>query len=634
MSSVTDEIKARVDLVELIGRTVQLRRSGSAAFKGLCPFHTEKTPSFYVFSQSHTWVCFGCQKKGTAFDWLMERESMDFGEALRELARITGVELPTHRDTEAEEHNARLYELLARTQTYYHGLLLGSAGSAARRYLAGRGVSEETMATFGLGHAPSGNGLLRYLAEHGFSEDEAVTAGVASMSDDGRPFDFFRDRVLFPIRDASGRTVAFGGRAMGDTQPKYLNSRDTLLFHKQETLFALDLARKPMGQQRRAVVVEGYMDAVMAHQHGYRNVVATLGTAVTERHLDVLRRAADEIVLALDSDAAGQAATWRTLQVAEQSLVAGARPVLGPDRRRVRYVPDRAAQLKVLTIPDAKDPDELIRGDPTAWPTLVSAALPVTEFVLGQLPMRHDLATAKGKADAAEEAAEVLAAMANPIEQAHYVQRAAEVLHVDEAAVRLLLRGRRPAAPARAPVRQRPAAPPDRDGSDLSNAPAAAARAEPPIGADALDEYALVLMARSQGRVTVPHEDLALPESRALAVLMERGAFVPGEAARELPEGLAALARRLQRHLEDAGRFSDDHVMREMQTVRLRLRHRSLILQKRQVHDLLREAEDEAERRRWADELTRLARAANEVEEQLLREPGALLASAARGEAP
>src|SRR5438105_15964244 len=184
-----------------------------------------------------------------------------------------------------------------------------------------RGLNEETLKSFGVGYAPGGNGLLRYLEKDGFSEQELQAAGVISIAEDGRRFDFFRDRVLFPIRDAQGRTIAFGGRSLDDAvSPKYLNSRDTLLFHKQETLFAFDLARKPMARERQVVIVEGYMDAAMAHQHGHRNVVATLGTAVTDRHLRLLRRHVDEIVLALDADAAGQAATWRALQQADESL--------------------------------------------------------------------------------------------------------------------------------------------------------------------------------------------------------------------------------------------------------------------------------------------------------------------------
>ena len=241
--------------------------------------------------------------------------------------------------------------------------------------------------------------MLRYLENDGFSEQELQAAGVIGVTEEeGRPYDFLRERVLFPIRDAQGRTIAFGGRSLDDAvQPKYLNTRETLLFHKNETLFALDLARKPMAQERQAVVVEGYMDAVMAHQHGYRNVVATLGTAVTDRHLRLLRRQVDEIVLALDADAAGQAATWRALQVADESLRTGVTPVVGPNRRQQRFVADRAVRLRVLALPNAKDPDELIRSDPDAWPALVGAALPVVDFVLERMEARHDLTTRHGQ---------------------------------------------------------------------------------------------------------------------------------------------------------------------------------------------------------------------------------------------
>src|SRR5207302_8170815 len=309
-------------------------------------------------------------------------------------------------------------------------------------YMARRGLNEETLKSFGIGYAPGGNGLLRYLEKDGFSEQELQAAGVISVTDDeGRPYDFFRERVLLPIRDGQGRPIAFGGRALEDgVTPKYLNSRDTLLFHKQETLFAFDLARKPMAQERQVVIVEGYMDAAMAHQHGYRNVVATLGTAVTDRHLRLLRRQVDEIVLALDADAAGQAATWRALQVADESLRSGWTPVAGPSRRQQRVVPTRQVRLRVLALPGAKDPDDLIRSDPGAWPTLVREATPVIDFVLQRLEGRHDLTTAQGKAAAAKEAIEVLAGIADPIEQDEYTNRVAVRLGVDPQAVRYILR--------------------------------------------------------------------------------------------------------------------------------------------------------------------------------------------------
>ncbi len=614
MSSVTDEIKARIDLVELIGRSVGLRKSGSS-FKGLCPFHQEKTPSFHVFPHSHTFVCFGCGKKGTAFDWLMEREHLEFGEALRTLAQVTGVELPTRRDPAQDETAQRLYQALAQAQLFYQGLLHGAAGAAARRYLAGRGVAEATMAQFGLGYAPGGSSLLRYLRDAGFSDAELVAAGLLSIAADGRHFDFFRERVLFPIRDAQGRTIAFGGRALdAGTTPKYLNSRDTLLFHKQDTLFGLDLARRAIAQERRAVIVEGYMDALMAHQHGYHNVVATLGTAVTERHLAQLRRVADEIVLALDSDEAGQAATWRALQVAEQGLRSGLTPVVGPNRRQRQLVADRGAELKVLTLPTAKDPDELIRADPSAWASLVQGAQPVIDFVLARLGDRHDLSSARGKAEAADDVAELVAGVANPIEQAHYVQRVAQLLHVEEQAVRRALRGRR-----RSLRRERvvPAA----GGAGEGGEPA------PEAEEDRVDQYALALLLRVRrdgvqetGAAALPRaEEFALAQSRALfRVLAAHPEARDAEDLRaQLSDPLLAHLDRVERFRPDVDRLAPRDALQELERVALRMHVRALLARKGQIHVLLREADAQGEQQRWEQQLSELARELSATEERL-----------------
>ncbi|MDQ3811978.1 MAG: DNA primase [Chloroflexota bacterium] len=515
MNSVTDEIKLRVDLVELIGRTVELRRVGSA-YRGLCPFHSEKTPSFYVRPDAHSYHCFGCNKSGTAFDWLMEREHVDFAEALRMLAQQTGVPLPDRSDPEDEERRQRLLRILERSSSYYQGMLWGSSGVRARSYLERRELSEATIKAFALGYAPPGNVLLRYLDRDGFGEQELQAAGVIGVADDGHPFDFFRERLIFPIRDAQGRTIAFGGRSLEDgATPKYLNSRDTLLFHKSETLYAFDAARRSILQDRQVVIVEGYMDALTAHQHGYRNVVATLGTAVTDRHLRQVRRLVDDIVLALDADAAGQAATWRALQVADGSLRAGMTPVVAPTRREQRAVPARSARLRVLTLPHAKDPDELIRADPATWRVLVTSALPVVDFILERVGSRHDLSTAEGKAAAAEEVAAVLQGIANPIEQDHYIQQAETILRLHHGSLRKLLArsARKPAPQPRAPETKR-----DATGS-------------------VHDDYlmALLICRRELLGEATPVENLefVLPESRALY------AALAGEVPPELRPHLA-----------------------------------------------------------------------------------------------
>jgi DNA primase len=586
VSTVTDEIKSRVDLVELIGRSVALKRVG-ASYSGLCPFHTEKTPSFYVSPQTQSWRCYGCGKWGTAFDWIMEREHLDFSEALRVLAAQTGVALPERRDPAEDDQARRLYSILERAQTYYSGLLTGTAGTRARDYLHHRGVSDETIALFGLGYAPTGNGLLRYLEKDGFSEQELQAAGVVSVTEDeGRPYDFFRERVLFPIRDSQGKTIAFGGRALDDhSTPKYLNSRDTLLFHKQETLFAFDLARKPMAQERQVVVVEGYLDAATAHQYGFRNVVATLGTAVTDRHLRLLRRHVDEIVLALDADAAGQAATWRALQQADESLRVGYKPVVGPNPRQQRAAPGRWVKLKVLALPNAKDPDELIRADATAWPMLVRDAVPVIVFVLQRLGSRHDLNTAQGKRAAAEEMLQVLAGIADPIEQDHFINEVASLLSTRPETIRGLMR--RGTAP-------KPTLP-------QGTPPTVEVRTDPD------DEYMLALLMRlrhsSQSSPAPGDVEFVLSETRAAYQSLDG----------PLPPELESFARQAEHKLADIERLSTQEFEKELERTRLHIRKRLLLREKAEITALAREADVHG----WTGKLIDIARAIYEVEQQL-----------------
>ena len=586
MSTVTEEIKARVDLVELIGRSVALKRVGTS-YSGLCPFHTEKTPSFYVRPQTQSYHCYGCGKWGTAFDWIMEREHVEFGEALRILANQTGVALPERRDPAEDEHARRLLSIVERAQTFYNGLLFGSSGSRARDYLANRGISDETMRAFGMGYAPSGNGLLKYLDRDGFSEQELQAAGVVSISeDDGHPFDFFRDRVLFPIRDPQGRTIAFGGRALDDhATPKYLNSRDTLLFHKQETLFAFDLARKPMAQEHQVVIVEGYMDAAMAHQHGFRNVVATLGTAVTDKHLRLLRRHVDEIVLALDADAAGQAATWRALQQADESLRVGYKPVVGPNSRQPRAAPGRWVKLKVLALPNAKDPDELIRADASAWPMLVQDAVPVINFVLQRLGSRHDLKTPQGKRAAAEEILQVLGGIADPIEQDHFINEVAALLSTRPETIRGLVR--------RGATQIRPA---------TSAAPVAGVQGDPD------DEYLLALLMRlhqSEASTTPLATDVEFVQSESRVVYQSLGGPLPPE--------LEALGRQAERQLPLVQRLSAQDLEKEIERTRLSIRRRLLVREQEEIRALGRDGVNTMSGR-----LSDLSRAIHEIDQQLV----------------
>lgn len=353
-----------------------------------------------------------------------------------------------------------------------------------------------------------------------------------------------------------------------------------------------------MAQARQAVVVEGYLDALMAHQHGFRNVVATLGTAVTDRHLRQLGRSIDEIVLALDADAAGQAATWRALQVAEQSLRSGLAPAVSPNRRQRRYVPNQLARLRVLSLPGAKDPDELIRADPSQWPDLVQAARPVVDFVLDGLASRHDLATAQGKSAAADEAVALLAGIGDPIEQAHYLQRVALVLHVDEGAVRQVLR------------RHQRTARPGREAEGHPNDPGAS----PPEGAEGQldDEYVLALTVRL--RELDPHADVGeldfdLDESRVLLRAVQAGAPIHPE--------LQPRFQRVQRQRQLVEEFSVAQLQRELELKRIEHRRRALQQHQALLHQHLREAATAAERIELGPALTRVAHEISRVDDAL-----------------
>ncbi len=288
--SVTEEIKARLDLVAYISESVSLKKAGRN-YKANCPFHQERTPSFIVFPDTQTWRCFGaCGEGGDIFAFAMKMHGWDFGEALRNLAQRAGVELApsTPEQTEREAAFDRLLGLLDQTARFFHDQLLHApAAEGARAYVQKRGLSDTTVQTFLLGYAPGGwHALLNHLGGLGYAPDDLIAAGVAIRNDEGRVYDRFRERLVIPIRDGRGRVVGFGARALkpGD-EPKYLNSPQTPLFDKSSTLFALDLARREIRERETAVIVEGYMDAMQAHQAGFRNVVAQMGTALTEPQL-------------------------------------------------------------------------------------------------------------------------------------------------------------------------------------------------------------------------------------------------------------------------------------------------------------------------------------------------------------
>jgi DNA primase len=431
------EIRERIDMLELVGAKVQLKRSGKN-WKGLCPFHTEKTPSFYVYPDSGNYVCFSCGEKGDAFTWLQKTEGMDFPDALEQLAARTGVTLQrgTVRDPGRDEERERIFAVNEEAATFFASVLLSSpVGEAGRRYVAERGLTRETVERFALGFAPdSWDALLKHLVSHGHREELLAEAGLLTERDDGRRYDRFRGRLMFPIRNRDSRIVGFGGRALGDARPKYLNTAQTTVFDKSANLYAIDLAKEAIRKSDTAVIVEGYVDAIMAHQVGHANVVASMGTALTEAQVGLLKRLTARIVLALDSDAAGQAAMLRGIETMRGALDYDEKAVVDP-RQMIRFERKLSTEILVLTLPEGKDPDEFLRARPGDWPALVGSAEPLLDFVMRAVVGGIDLSDPKAKSGAVGQLAPLIRELPDSIQQAHYIGLLARMLHLGEEVV-------------------------------------------------------------------------------------------------------------------------------------------------------------------------------------------------------
>lgn len=433
--STVDEIKQRLDIVEVISGYLPLQKAGHN-LKGLCPFHSEKTSSFVVFPETQTWHCFGaCSTGGDVFTFIMRQENLEFPEALRFLADRAGVQVEPLTTGQREERDEleRMRAVNAAAASYYHRVLVEApAGQEARRYLERRGVLAETMDAFQLGYAPDEwHALEEHLERQRFTREEMLAAGVLNKNEAGNIYDRFRQRILFPVRDAQGQVVGFGGRALGDGTPKYLNTSETPLFDKGGLLYGIDLARKAIRDGGAAIIVEGYMDVVILHQCGVTNAVAVMGTALTEEHIATLKRLTRTLILALDPDAAGIRAVQRGAETAQQSMPRRTVPILSPTGL-VRYEEQLDAEIRVLLLPDGLDPDELILRDRPRWDRLLAEATPIGEFLFRQALMGLDLASAKGKREAAARVLPLLAQIDNAVERTHYLQRLAQIVHVDE----------------------------------------------------------------------------------------------------------------------------------------------------------------------------------------------------------
>ena len=436
--SVTDEIKSRLDLVEVVSDYLPLRKSGSS-YSGFCPFHpNSNTPAFVVFPSSQSWRCFGaCAEGGDLFSFVMKKEGWDFKEALKVLADRAGVELQEYSrvDQAQQEVEDRLTDLLTAAADYFHQLLLyAPQAEAARQYIARRGFSDETLDTFKVGYAlNSWDACRAHFHMQGYSDEDLLDAGLLTANEEkGTRYDRFRNRLMVAICDINGRIVGFGARTLDpDGIPKYLNSPQTAVFDKSRLLFGLDKAKRHIREARQVVIVEGYMDVMQAYQFGFRNVVAQMGTALTEQQLQLVKRFTKRFILALDADAAGISATMRSLEVARGTLDRET-DIRFDARGLIRNEGRLQADIRVATLPEGQDPDDIIRNDPTEWPKLVAQAKPIVAYVIDVVTSDLDMNDAKAKTAAAQQVLPLINDVADPIEREHYRQLLARTLKIDE----------------------------------------------------------------------------------------------------------------------------------------------------------------------------------------------------------
>ena len=399
-----DELNARNPIEDVVGQYVQLTRRGSNLF-GLCPFHSEKTPSFSVAPDKGIYYCFGCHKGGGPVNFIMEIEGLDYPDAVRFLAKRAGLEVPEDAEyRSAYKKQERLRNLCKEAARFYRQELFAPGGQAARDYLVRRGVSSQTVSRFGLGYSPDAwSALLDTMTKKGYTKEELLDAGLALKSQKGSCYDRFRNRLMFPIIDVRGNVIGFGGRVMDDSKPKYLNSPETSIFNKRKNLFALNVAKKTKAGM--LILTEGYMDAIALHQYGFDCAVASLGTALTEEHAQLLAKYTKQVVLTYDGDEAGQNATRRAIPMLERA----------------------GLQVKILRMQGAKDPDEFLKAyGANKFQALLQKSENQAEYRLISLQNKYDLSDDAQKVSFLKEASELISTFTTSVEREVYATRAAQ----------------------------------------------------------------------------------------------------------------------------------------------------------------------------------------------------------------
>ena len=442
-----DEVKSKLDIVEVISQRVPLQRSGNS-YKAPCPFHQENTPSFHVFPDRQSWRCFGaCATGGDVLSFVMKAEGLEFGEALRQMANQTGVTLPRRGQS---PQNETAYKINEDSRSYFQRTLSSAQGASTREYLSERGLDKLAIEAFGIGLSPAdGESLKNHLIREGYTPEELINAGVVRTGDDGVSRDLFRGRLMFPIRDPHGNLVGFGARTLDGSEPKYLNSPQGPMFDKSRILYAMDKARTDI-RKDGAVIVEGYMDAIAAHQAGFKNVIAQMGTALTEFQVEEIRRLTGKITMALDQDAAGQNATLRSLDVVLQNF----RTKTVNNQRTDGSTRLVDTDPRIIVMPPGQDPDEVIHKSPSTWTQLVETAIPAITFRINAITGNGDTVSPDGKARCVAEAAPFIHLLSGGILQANAIELLADNLSVPIDTVKASLsrpsvnrRSRRPEQP-------------------------------------------------------------------------------------------------------------------------------------------------------------------------------------------
>lgn len=415
--SLTDEfiqeLKYKNDITDVISSYVSLKRRGRNLI-GLCPFHSERTPSFYIYPSSSSFYCFGCGAGGDVITFIRLCEKLDYMEAVKFLADRAGIEMPiNNHDDAVHKQKMAIYEINRQAARFYHHMLCCESGKGAMRYLLDRGLKIKTIKTFGLGYSPNSRyGLVNYLKSKGYDSESIVMANLAFKTRSGRIIDRFVDRVMYPIIDVRGNVVAFGGRLLGDGKPKYLNTSDTPVFKKSVNLFALNFAKTNTSGQ--LILAEGYMDVIALHQAGFKNTVATLGTALTSEQAKVMSRYAEEVIVCYDSDEAGQKAANRAINIFRECGV----------------------EVRIISIPRGKDPDEFMKmyGEegPVRFKKIIEDSKNDVEYRLQKLRSRFDLSKSDDKVKYLTEASKILAELDNYIEREIYVGRLSEEIGIEK----------------------------------------------------------------------------------------------------------------------------------------------------------------------------------------------------------